>query len=103
MAARLSHPNVLGVYDIAEEDGRPWLVMELVPHCSLRDAIAADGPLSPGLRRAGGAGHPGGAARGAPGWRPALYWSVPESSWNADYHYFQAYAATFRPAGVNQG
>ena len=33
----------------------------------------------------------------------ALYWSVPESSWNADYHYFQAFAATFRPAGVNQG
>ena len=33
----------------------------------------------------------------------ALYWSVPESSWNADYHYFRAFAATFRPAGVNQG
>ena len=33
----------------------------------------------------------------------ALYWSVPESGWNADYHYFQAFAATFRPAGVNQG
>ena len=47
MAARLSHPNVVGVYDIVEEDGRPWLVMELVPHRSLRDAIAADGPLSP--------------------------------------------------------
>lgn len=47
MAARLSHPNVVGVYNIVEEDGRPWLVMELVPHRSLRDAIAADGPLSP--------------------------------------------------------
>ena len=33
----------------------------------------------------------------------ALYWSVPESTWRADYHYFQAFAATFRPAGVNQG
>ena len=28
----------------------------------------------------------------------ALYWSVPQAEWNADYHYFQAFAATFRPA-----
>jgi hypothetical protein len=28
----------------------------------------------------------------------ALYWSTPESDWNAFYHYFQAFAATFRPA-----
>jgi serine/threonine protein kinase len=28
----------------------------------------------------------------------ALYWSTPESDWNADYHYFQAFADTFRPA-----
>jgi hypothetical protein len=27
----------------------------------------------------------------------ALYWSTPESDWNADYHYFQAFADTFRP------
>ena len=33
----------------------------------------------------------------------ALYWSVPETEWSADYHYFQAFAATFHPAGVNQG
>jgi Protein kinase domain len=48
MAARLSHPNVVAVYDIIEEDSRPWLVMELVPHRSLRDKIMADGPPSPG-------------------------------------------------------
>ena len=29
----------------------------------------------------------------------ALYWSTPQSDWTADYHYFQAFAATFRPAG----
>jgi predicted Zn-dependent protease len=28
----------------------------------------------------------------------ALYWSVPETDWNADYHYFETFAATFRPA-----
>jgi hypothetical protein len=33
----------------------------------------------------------------------ALYWSVPETEWSADYHYFQAFAATFQPAGVNRG
>ena len=33
----------------------------------------------------------------------ALYWSTPESDWNAAYHYFTAFAGTFRPAGVNQG
>jgi hypothetical protein len=33
----------------------------------------------------------------------ALYWSAPVADWSADYHYFQAFAATFRPAGANQG
>jgi hypothetical protein len=47
MAARLSHPNVVGVYDILDEDGRPCIVMELVPFRSLRDAVAEDGPMSP--------------------------------------------------------
>jgi hypothetical protein len=28
----------------------------------------------------------------------ALYWSTPEGDWNADYHYFQGFAATFHPA-----
>jgi hypothetical protein len=28
----------------------------------------------------------------------ALYWSTPDSDWTADYHYFQAFATTFRPA-----
>ena len=47
MAARLRHPNVVGVYDIVEDDGRPAIVMELVPFESLRDAIRDHGPLPP--------------------------------------------------------
>ena len=47
MAARLRHPNVVGIYDIIEEDDRPCIVMELVPFRSLRDVIAEDGLLSP--------------------------------------------------------
>src|ERR1700751_3090431 len=34
-AARLSHRGVVTVYDVAEEDGRPWVGMELVPSRSL--------------------------------------------------------------------
>ncbi|GIH79340.1 serine/threonine-protein kinase [Planobispora longispora] len=29
-AARLSHRGIVAVYDVAEEDGRPWIIMELV-------------------------------------------------------------------------
>ena len=47
MAARLCHPNVVGIYDIIEEDDRPWIVMELLPYRSLRDVVLADGPLAP--------------------------------------------------------
>ncbi len=47
MAARLRHPNVVGVFDIVEDDGRPVIVMEFVPFGSLRDAIRDRGPLPP--------------------------------------------------------
>jgi serine/threonine protein kinase len=47
VAARLSHRNVVRVFDVAEEDGRPWIVMELLPQGSLRDMIDQEGPLSP--------------------------------------------------------
>ena len=46
-AARLSHPNVVTIYDVVEDGGRPWIVMELVPARSLRDIVAEDGPLTP--------------------------------------------------------
>jgi serine/threonine protein kinase len=46
-AARISHRNVVTVYDVATEDGRPWIVMELVRGLSLSDLLYAEGTLSP--------------------------------------------------------
>ncbi|MFJ6700479.1 serine/threonine-protein kinase [Streptomyces sp. NPDC091272] len=46
-AARISHRNVVTVYDVAAEDGRPWIVMELVRGLSLSDVLDAEGALSP--------------------------------------------------------
>ncbi|GAX56872.1 serine/threonine-protein kinase [Streptomyces olivochromogenes] len=46
-AARVAHPNVVTVYDVAMEEGRPWIVMELVRGQSLADLLKAEGRLSP--------------------------------------------------------
>ena len=46
-AARLNHPGVVTVYDVAEDGGRPWIVMQLVSAQSLDQVLATSGPLSP--------------------------------------------------------
>src|SRR6202000_836197 len=46
-AARLSHRGVVTVYDVVEEDGRPWMVMELVPSQSLDQVLVVEGRLPP--------------------------------------------------------
>ncbi|MEU6425253.1 protein kinase [Microbispora sp. NPDC046973] len=46
-AGRLTHPNVVVVHDVIEEDDRPWIIMQLVPSRSLGQVIREDGPLSP--------------------------------------------------------
>ena len=43
--ARLSHPNVAEVYDVAESDGLRYVVMELVPGQTLAAMVASRGPL----------------------------------------------------------
>lgn len=46
--AALSHRNVVTVYDVIEESGSIWLVMEHVPSRSLAQIISDNGPLAPG-------------------------------------------------------
>src|SRR5437870_1898439 len=47
LAARLSHPAIVAIYDVVEEDSRPWIVMELVHARSLKEQVDQDGPLEP--------------------------------------------------------
>ncbi|MBB6474499.1 serine/threonine-protein kinase [Sphaerisporangium rubeum] len=44
-AGRLTHPNVVVVHDVIEENGRPWIVMQLVDSRSLGQVLRDDGPL----------------------------------------------------------
>ncbi|WP_433265433.1 serine/threonine-protein kinase [Actinosynnema sp. CS-041913] len=43
--AQLTHPNVVTLYDVAQVDGDPYVVMELVPSESLADLVRQRGPL----------------------------------------------------------
>ncbi|MFF4411189.1 serine/threonine-protein kinase [Streptosporangium sp. NPDC001559] len=46
-AARLSHPSIVAVHDVIAQQGRPWIVMDLVRGRSLDRVIRAEGPLPP--------------------------------------------------------
>ena len=45
-AAKLSHPNVVAVFDQGNDDGTVFLAMELIPGHTLRDTIGKEAPLS---------------------------------------------------------
>ncbi|WP_326828426.1 serine/threonine protein kinase [Streptosporangium sp. NBC_01810] len=46
-AGRLDHPSVIIVHDVVEEEGRPWIVMQLVRSRSLGEIVRERGPLPP--------------------------------------------------------
>lgn len=45
IAARLTHPHVIAMHDVALESGEPWLVMEYLPSRSLATVVGAHGTL----------------------------------------------------------
>ena len=59
LAGRLSHPNIVRVYDAGETDGRPFIVMEYVPGGSLAEAgqLEADHVVALGVQACAGLQH----------------------------------------------
>jgi eukaryotic-like serine/threonine-protein kinase len=47
IAARLQHHNAIVVFDVAEDEGQPVLVMEYLPSKSLATVLTEQGPLPP--------------------------------------------------------
>ena len=46
-AARLNHPSAVSVFDVVQNEGMAFIVMELVDAPTLSDIVKAEGPLSP--------------------------------------------------------
>jgi serine/threonine-protein kinase len=47
LAGRLAHPNVVRVYDVGEDDGRPFIAMEFVDGETLAELVARRGRVDP--------------------------------------------------------
>ena len=47
LAAKLNHANVVAVFDLVDEDGQQWLVMEYVEGTNLADLVRGRGRLTP--------------------------------------------------------
>ncbi|HAA89275.1 MAG: Serine/threonine-protein kinase Sp [Thermoanaerobacterales bacterium 50_218] len=45
--ASLSHPNIVNIYDVGEENGLPYIVMEYVEGENLKEVIRRKAPFSP--------------------------------------------------------
>lgn len=45
-AARLSHPNIVNIYDVGQQEKNHYIIMEYVPGMTLKDKIKEEGHLS---------------------------------------------------------
>jgi len=59
LAGRLSHPNIVRVYDAGDAEGRPFIVMEYVPGASLAEAgrLPVAGVVDLGVQACAGLQH----------------------------------------------
>ena len=48
LTARVTHPGTVRIYDLVEEAGEPWIVMEALPGRTLEAALRDQGPRSVG-------------------------------------------------------
>ena len=46
-AASLNHPNIVSIYDVGQDGGTDYMVMELIQGRTLRDILRSEGPLLP--------------------------------------------------------
>jgi eukaryotic-like serine/threonine-protein kinase len=47
LTARLSHPHVVPVFDVVEQEGQLWLIMQFIPSITLAAVLEEGGPLQP--------------------------------------------------------
>ncbi|MYT28255.1 serine/threonine-protein kinase [Streptomyces sp. MspMP-M5] len=47
-AARITHPNVIVVHDVVDDEGLPCIVMEYIPAVTLSDVVKRQGTVPPG-------------------------------------------------------
>lgn len=59
MAAQLSHPNIVPIYDVGDRDDLVWFIMALVEGESVRAKVEREGPHRDGRLRRGRAGNVG--------------------------------------------
>lgn len=46
-AAGFSHPNIIDIYDVGEEDGTPYIIMEYIDGQTLKEIIRNEAPFHP--------------------------------------------------------
>ena len=47
LTARLSHPHAVPMFDVVEQEGQLWLIMQFIPSITLAAALEEGGPLRP--------------------------------------------------------